>query len=139
MNLIAEELIKKHEGLMLKVYICPSGYNTIGYGRNLDTKGISKSEADLLLVNDVKQWEKELTEQLDIFSKLSEIRQAALIDMAHNLGIEGLLGFKKMIGFARQGEFGKAAVEILSSKYGIQVPKRAVEIARMFQSGVIQV
>ncbi len=42
------DLIKRHEGLSLKPYMDSRGFLTIGYGRNLDANGISKSEAEYL-------------------------------------------------------------------------------------------
>ena len=39
------EQIKKHEGLELKVYTCTAGRLTIGYGRNLEDRGITEEEA----------------------------------------------------------------------------------------------
>ena len=42
-------LIKKHEGLSLKPYKCTAGKLTIGYGRNIEDKGISQEEAERFL------------------------------------------------------------------------------------------
>ena len=44
-----EEQLLLHEGLRLKPYRCTSNKLTIGVGRNLEDKGISKEEAMRLL------------------------------------------------------------------------------------------
>lgn len=36
--------LKRHEGLRLWVYRCPTGHRTIGYGHNLDATPLSKEE-----------------------------------------------------------------------------------------------
>ena len=50
---IKEQLVR-HEGLRLKPYRCTAGKLTIGIGRNLDDCGISKTEAYVLLENDIQ-------------------------------------------------------------------------------------
>ena len=44
---IAKSSLRAHEGLRLKAYQCTADKTTIGYGRNLDDKGISNEEAEL--------------------------------------------------------------------------------------------
>ena len=48
------EMLKRHEGLKVFPYHCSQNKLTIGIGRNLDDKGISKDEAYYLLYNDIK-------------------------------------------------------------------------------------
>jgi len=48
-----QNTLEHHEGLRLKPYKDSVGKLTIGIGRNLDDVGISKSEALLLLQNDI--------------------------------------------------------------------------------------
>ena len=40
----SKELLKKFEGFRLKPYKCPAGKWTIGYGRNLEAKGLTYDE-----------------------------------------------------------------------------------------------
>ena len=47
-------LIARHEGLRLTPYHCTGGKLTIGYGRNLDDVGISRSEAEILREHDIQ-------------------------------------------------------------------------------------
>lgn len=47
----------------------------------------------------------------------SESRRNVIYDMAFNLGIGGLLGFKRMLAAAKRGDYVVAGAEILNSKY----------------------
>ncbi|MDD2650546.1 MAG: glycoside hydrolase family protein [Candidatus Cloacimonadales bacterium] len=126
----------KHEGLMLKPYKCTAGALTIGVGRNLDAKGISKAEATYLLENDIKDCIKQVKTHLsDIFYRLSENRQMVLVNMCFNLGINGLLQFKKTIALIRACEFEKASQEMLNSKWAKQVGNRAKELSNLMRIG----
>lgn len=136
MNL--KELLIKHEGMKLDLYQCPAGFWTIGVGRNLEANGISVDEALLLLQNDINRCEASIT-GLDSFSgfwpALTEARQAVLISMAFNLGMGGLLRFKKMIAALQALDFQQAAEEMLDSQWATQVGQRAVELSSMMETG----
>ena len=112
-----KENIKKYEGLELKPYHCPKGKITIGYGRNLEDKGISKTEANLMLDNDLLDIKLELEDKLPVYKKLDDIRQNVLIEMAFNMGVPKLLGFKNTIAFLKKNDFQSASEEMLNSKW----------------------
>lgn len=112
-----KENIKKYEGLELKPYRCPKGKITIGYGRNLQDKGISKTEANLMLDNDLLDIKLELEDKLPVYKKLDDIRQNVLIEMAFNMGVPKLLGFKNTIAFLKKNDFESASEEMLNSKW----------------------
>ncbi len=112
-----KENIKKYEGLELKPYHCPKGKITIGYGRNLEDKGISKTEANLMLDNDLLDIKLELEDKLPVYKKLDDIRQNVLIEMAFNMGVPKLLGFKNTIAFLKKNDFESASKEMLNSKW----------------------
>lgn len=132
MNRTAVKLmLVRHEGLKLKAYQDTVGKTTIGVGRNLDDHGISEDEARLLLDNDITSVWKELTHKVPFFGSLDDDRQHALMDMSFNLGVHGLLQFKKMMGALERRDFVAASVEMLDSKWAKQVGERAVELAAM--------
>ncbi|AXX95168.1 glycoside hydrolase family protein [Arcobacter ellisii] len=112
-----EKSIKKSENISLKPYLCPKGHITIGWGRNLRLNGISKSEADLMLKNDILNIKLELEDKLPIFKKLDDIRQNVLLEMAFNMGVPKLLGFKNTIAFLKKNDFESASKEMLNSKW----------------------
>src|SRR5260221_216391 len=113
------------EGLRLKPYRDTVGKLTIGVGRNLDDKGISQEEAAIMLENDIDEHVALLDAKLPWWRKLDEARQNALANMAFNLGIEGLLGFKNSLALLERGEYEKAAANFAMSKWAKQVGPRA--------------
>jgi len=132
---LAKKLIVKHEGLQLKAYVCPAGYLTIGYGRNLQTNGISKEEAECLLKNDLVNIKLSLVDEIDFFIDLDEVRQAVLVDMAYQLGVKGLLSFRKFLGYLKIKDYLKASYEMLDSKWATQTPTRAQELSQIIKKG----
>lgn len=110
------------------------GKLTIGVGRNLSDKGLSQDEIQLLLHNDIREVENEL-ENLAWFPMLDDVRKLVIADMAFNLGLPRLLGFKKTIRAIRTAHFKAAADEMLDSKWARQVGKRAERLAFMMRTG----
>lgn len=95
----------------------------------------SDDEIDLMLDNDITRAERGLRTMLPWFGGLDEVRQAGLIDMAFNLGVDGVAKFRKMLDHLKFGEWLMAANEALNSNWEIQVGKRALRIATMFKTG----
>ena len=120
-------MLKRHEGLRLKPYVDTVGRLTIGYGRNLDAKGISDAEAGILLGNDAAA----AITDLEHFGA----RQAALVDLAFNVGKVGFRKFTRMIAAIEAGDFDRAAAELLDSSYARQVGRRADELAELLRLG----
>ena len=133
---IASELIKKHEGLILKPYKCSAGKLTIGYGRNIEDNGITLSEAEQMLNNDIQNCYAECI-KLKCWNALNEARQAVLLDMCFNLGISRLKNFKKMLAALERGEYKTAATEMLDSNWAKQVKGRATELSEIMKKGVL--
>ena len=129
-----EEQLILHEGLKLKPYRCTAGKLTIGVGRNLDDKGISKEEALFLLRNDIATVTTQL-QKYDWYISTDPVRRKVLIDMAVNLGVGGLLKFRKMIAALERGDYEGAADQMLDSRWAEQVGYRAVRLAEMMRSG----
>ena len=130
-----EELLIQHEGLQLRPYTDASNKLTIGVGRNLDDTGITREEAMMLLRHDIDRVTQQLDARLPWWRSLSAARQNVLISMAFNLGVDGLLGFTRMLSNLQDGDYSGAAEEMLSSKWATQVGNRAVELADMMENG----
>ncbi len=128
------EQVKKHEGFRRHPYYCTANKLTIGYGRNLDDMGITQEEADMLLENDLKARKSAIKREIDT-RYCNSARFAVLLNMAYNLGIEGLLAFKKSLAFVEAGSFEEAANEMLDSYWARQVPNRARELATQMRTG----
>lgn len=131
------EQLKRHEGLKLKPYKCTEGKLTIGYGRNLEDRGITKSEAEEMLLTDMCEVEEHLFNE-GLLSDLNDARKAVLINMGFQLGIQGLFGFKRMIAAVDSKQFELAAKEMLDSKWAKQTPNRAKELSEQMLTGDFQ-
>lgn len=127
--------IKRDEGLRLSPYKDSVGKLTIGYGRCLDTRGITKDEAEYMLANDLHSVQIELTARLPWITDLNEARQAVLFSMAFNMGIPGLLGFSITLSLIKSGQYVEAAKAMLDSKWAKQVGTRAVRLAQQMIDG----
>ncbi len=126
--------IKKCEECVLHPYADTVGKLTIGYGRNLDDKGISKKEADYLFDNDFDSCERQLS-NYSWYADQPQGVQAALINMCFNLGLPRLKGFKRMIAALEAKNYTLAAQEALNSKWATQVGQRAKDVAVMLREG----
>lgn len=118
----------------------PKGKATIGIGRNLEAEpltpaeqtllaqnrpdlgkrnlyrdGISEEEAWYLANTMRKQNEHALDKAIPWWRTLSSPRQIALMDIAYNVGVKGLLGFHDMLHAMQTGDYKTAAYEALNS------------------------
>ena len=131
------EMIKRHEGVKSKVYLCSAGYETIGVGRNISESGLglSDDEIDYLLQNDIQRVKEELKDTYFWFDALSEARQDAMIDICFNLGLTRLRGFVKALEAMSREQFDIAADEFMDSKWAHQVGTRAIRVTEMIRGG----
>jgi lysozyme len=129
------EELKADEGVVLTLYKCSAGKNTIGVGRNIDDRGITEDESDYLLSNDIDLCVKELESAFSWFSNLSDARQRVLINMCFNLGLSRLMGFKKFLAAVEAEEWQTASVEMLDSKWAKQVGLRSTRLRDLLLEG----
>lgn len=127
--------IKRHEGYRSYPYFDSTNHLTIGYGRNLVSRGIRQSEAELMLSNDITQVVEQLSKHIPRWKELSAQRKEVLISMCFNMGIVKLLEFEKMIEAIRDDNPAEVAVQMLDSKWARQVGFRAVELAEQYAGG----
>jgi lysozyme len=119
------------EELRLWPYYDKYGNLTIGVGRNLKAKGISRDEAMMLLVHDIEAAMADLDRRVPGWRALTEERQRVLINMCFNMGILRLLGFKKFLQYVSTGQYEAARAEMLDSVWATQVGDRATRLADM--------
>lgn len=132
-----KEQLLLHEGIRLKPYKDTVGKLTVGVGRNLSDKGITKVEAMILLDTDIAEATEHCRKYIEFFNDLDDVRQRVLIDMCFNMGIYGLMGFKATLAAVKQGRYEDAAEHMLASKWADQVGRRAQRLALWMRTGVI--
>lgn len=125
----------RDEGLRLFPYQDTTGHLSIGIGRNLSQKGISLSEAEILLDNDIRHSIEQLQRILPWTFDLDDARRGVFLNLIFNMGSEGLLTFIRMLGAAQEGDWPRAAAELLDSDYAGQVGARATRLARQLETG----
>lgn len=133
-ELLTAEL-ERDEELRLKPYRDSLGNLSIGIGRNLDDEGISRHEALMMLANDIDKRVRLLDEHLPWWRSLDEVRSRVIVNMCFNLGIGGLLGFRRMLAALKAGDYDTAADEMADSKWARQVGDRAVRLVAMMRAG----
>ena len=122
------EQLMRDEGFVGHVYSDSIGLWTIGFGRLVDVRrggGISREEGEILLRNDVARTTHSLEAAIPWLDTLDDARRGVLINMAFNLGVAGLLGFRKFMAAMEAGDFEAAAVEMMDSRWAVQVGARA--------------
>ena len=133
----ALKLLKLHEGYRQYPYTDSLGIVTIGYGRNLESRGLSEPEAAYLLECDIKEAEKYLNRQYEYYDSLSGERKAVLLDMMVNMGPTRLRQFKRMHKALDEGLYELAALEMLDSKWATQVGERALTLSSVMLNNQI--
>ena len=157
-----QDLIDKlvvSEGLRLQVYKDTLGIDTIGIGRNLEDRGITKEELDwmdipsmdtvyemgiteadavYLATNDVQIVEEELCRAHPCVDSLDSVRQLVVMDMAFNMGVPRLKKFKNMWAAIHDNDFKTAAKEMLDSRWARKVKGRATRLAHAMATGEIK-
>lgn len=127
-----------HEGCVLHAYQDSEDLWTIGVGRCIDEKvggRITPEEALYLLNNDIDRFLKE-AEKFPWFATLDPVRQNAIVELLFNLGPVRFRGFKRMIAALANGNYPKAAAELLDSKWATQVgPIRSRRLMGMLRDG----
>lgn len=138
MNALRKEL-EDEEKFVRHAYRDSLGYLTIGIGRLVDKEkggGISYEEGMYLLNNDIAGKVADLDRLAPWWSDLSEVRQRAIINMAFQMGVAGVLKFKVMVAALQAGNFDSAADAALDSKWAREdSPNRANRIAGMIRRG----
>ena len=119
--------IKLDEGFVGMQYEDHLGFPTIGYGTKLP---LTEEEAELLLRHRLHKMVKELQRHKAFVDRLPLDAKLILLNMAYQLGVPRLLGFKKMWRALEDEDFKTAADEMRDSLWAkIQTPKRADRLA----------
>lgn len=136
-----EKLLRFEEGFRADPYYCSEKYPTIGIGWKIGGKNqpledfkwmqISEEAALAQCKNEVSDLAMNLHCVIKCWQDLSEARQAVLISMAYQMGIGGLMRFKKMIAAIEVNDFVEAAQQGMNSLWANQTYARANRHMRM--------
>ena len=124
-----------HEGVKRFPYKCTSGKLTIGVGRNIEDMGISDDEIYYMLKNDIRRVDNELNNAFRFYKNLDPVRKDAMINMAFNLGLTRLRGFRLALKLMETKDYEEASIEFLDSLWASQVGQRALDVSHMIKYG----
>lgn len=130
--------LRRDEGCVPHAYQDTLGLWTIGVGHLIDRRRggrLRDTEIDFILSNDIDEKYQELLRALPWIEQLDQVRTAALVNMAFQLGTQGLLGFTQTLAAVRDGRYDHAEVLALQSRWAKQTPQRARRVARQLASG----
>ena len=136
MNLDAlESDLMTDEGFRGVPYLDTVGKLTVGFGRNLVDKPLTRAEAAWLLRNDVTDTMHSLDSRFPWWRTLDDVRQSVMVNMAYNLGTAKLGQFVKCLAALKSGDYVTAAAEMRDSTWARQVGARATLLARQMETG----
>lgn len=135
-----EELLIREEGFIPHAYQDHLGFWTIGFGKLIDKRGggITEEEGMYLLRNEVAKQYEAIKSEIPWISKLDEPRRTILQAMAFQMGVAGLLAFRKTLQAVKVGDYVTAAKGIRASKWAQQTPGRAERMAKAMESGSLE-
>lgn len=130
--------LKIDEGLRLKAYKDTVGVWTVGYGRaHVSPNTVwTQQQAEAALIEDVTRHNAEMHTAIPWAKNLDPVRRRVLENLAFNLGVKGLLGFKNTLEFVRTGQYDRAADGMMNSKWARQVKGRAVRLSNEMRTGI---
>jgi len=142
MSQIKEDLVR-HEGYVTEIYLCSENYPTFGIGHMVTPDdmeytwpvGTPVTDERILQVfhDDCNDAYTDACALFLNFDSLPENAQRVLVNMAFNLGRSRLGNFKNMIIAVNEGNFDKAADEMVDSRWYSQVGRRSKELVEIMR------
>jgi len=126
--------LKRDEGNKKFPYTDTVGKITIGVGFNLTDVGLSPDEIAYILNARVNKLDAAL-QVFPWYTELDSVRQGALLNMAYNMGLSGLLHFPSMLHCLSIKDWAGAQREALASTWAEQVGPRAVRLGQQLLTG----
>lgn len=130
------EQLKRDEGFRAVAYRDSRGLVTIGYGWCVERRPISQRMASDILDEQLSETQAEIYHRWPWVGRdLDFVREAVLINMAFNLGVEGLAGFTRFLKAVQNMDWSRAANEMRDSVWYTQVGERAKRLAKQMVTG----
>ena len=146
---LAVDVLAIEEGFESMPYIDTEGYVTVGYG--LKISGRDQKISDFHYFPNMPErvarcWMETLVEArykdmmaVDKFERVmatcNPARQAILLSMSYQMGLQGLQQFKNTLLLIEEESFGAAAIEMLDSRWARQTAARAERHSEVMAGG----
>lgn len=148
---LAMQLIEQAEGFREHTYKCTAGFDTIGFGRNLEsnplnpfeklscltdsgTLEVSRRVARAWVYADIEKLHNSLSKE-SYYQKADPVRKAVLLDLVFNLGLSKFRKFKKTIQALESQDYKTASLELEDSSWFRQVGIRARRNVYIMETG----
>ncbi len=117
-------LLKTHEGLRLKAYLCAGGVLTIGYGHTKNVtplQQITIEEAERLLVQDVSWFEVGVSRYVRV--PLNDNQFSALVCFAFNVGLKAFAN-STLVDLLNRGWMSQVPTQLMrwTRARGVELP-----------------
>jgi len=130
--------LKRDEGEVLHAYQDTLGYWTIGIGILIDKKkggGLRPEESEFIFNNRLRILTEDLDKRIPWICKLDPARRGVLVNMAFQMGINGLLKFHNTLNTVEKGNYRLASEQMLQSLWATQTPARAQRLSNQMATG----
>jgi lysozyme len=141
-EIVKEDLIR-HEGYVTEIYLCSEGYPTFGIGHMVTEEDMEHTWPVGTPVTDARILDVFHSDCSDAYSDACALFlnldshpkdvQRVCINMAFNLGRNRLSKFKNMISAVNEGNYAKAADEMIDSRWYKQVGVRSKELVEIMR------
>ena len=137
--------LRRDEGVERMPYVDTVGVQTVGVGHNMKARPLPASwtfplsdmQTDTLLEFDLFDVFTGLNKRLPWWVTLTPGRQRCLVNMAFNLGIDGLLTFTNTLRAVNEGRYVDAAAGMRASKWAKQVGARSQRMCALMLGTVL--
>ncbi len=117
--------LAEDEGFKGKPYLCTAGKTTIGFGFNVDDWPLTEAECLPILKSRADKVKADLANRIGFFYRLPEAAQDVLVNMGYQMGVGGVLGFRRFLKALETGKYEDAYHEGLQSTWAQQTPNRS--------------
>lgn len=114
--------VRKYEDFDGHPRMCKDGFVRLGYGRNIDDKGITVGEANLMLENDLSIINYALN-SFGWYRDIPNLVQGAIIHLCYIMTMDKVLSMDNFIDCLKKLDYAGAAKAILDLNNSLEVPK----------------
>ena len=116
------------------MYKCTEGYDTIGYGFAIKDLELDEDISEMILMQKLDNLMTRIGKTFVWWRSADSTVKDVVVEMCYQLGVSGFSKFKKTIDHLENKRYGKAAVEMLDSKWARQTPNRALELSNLIKN-----
>jgi lysozyme len=134
LNAMRAELTRD-EGRRRFPYYDQGNRMTIGVGHDIADVGLNDACIDFILGEDIHAACADLDHNIAWWRTLDPVRQRVMVGMAFNLGWTKFAQFSRFFSAMHQARWDDAALELIASRWAVQVGDRAKRYEQMVRTG----